>query len=171
VVEDLPGGTGGHAEILEIKELGRLVRERRQSHRQSVRQAAQEAGVSFATLARVEDGSQPDLVTFMKLCAWLGRPPSSFFRPVTERPVGHLERALDLLAADPRLTPEATHRLSSLVRDLYDAYAAAPSPTTPVMDVHLRATQVMRPGVPERLAELLADMRTALAQRIADGNL
>ena len=46
--------TNRQAEVLAIGELGRLVRERREQHRQSVRQAAQEVGVSFATLARVE---------------------------------------------------------------------------------------------------------------------
>lgn len=170
VVDQPADEAGGQAEILAIGELGRLVRERRADNRLSVRQAAQEAGVSFATLARVEDGGQPDFVTFMKLCAWLGRPPSSFFQPVAERPTDHLEKALAHLAADPRLPTAAANQISSLVRDLYSALAQPVEPV-PAMDVHLRATAVMRTGVPERLATILGEMRQALSERIAKGEL
>lgn len=160
----------GQEEILEVAELGRLVRERREDNHQSVRQAALEVGISFATLSRVEDGGQPDLVTFMKLCAWLGRPPSTFFRSVAERPTDHLESALSHLVTDPRLTPEATDRISSVMRDMYAVLAQTPAPVA-VMDVHLRATPVMRPGVPQRLVGLLTDMRQALVERMAAGQL
>jgi transcriptional regulator with XRE-family HTH domain len=170
VVNQPADDTAGQAEILAIGELGRLVRERRTDNHLSVRQAAQEAGVSFATLARVEDGGHPDFVTFMKLCAWLGRPPSSFFQPVAERPTDHLEKALAHLSADPRLPAEAADRITSLVRDLYAALAHPPEPA-PAMDMHLRATTVMRTGVPERLVGLLTDMRQALTDRIANGDL
>jgi transcriptional regulator with XRE-family HTH domain len=170
VVDQPVDGAGGQAEILAIGELGRLVRERRADNRLSVRQAAQDADVSFATLARVEDGGQPDFVTFMKLCAWLGRPPSSFFRSVAERPTDHLEKALAHLAADPRLPAGAANQITSLVRDLYTALAQPPE-LVPVMDMHLRATAVMRTGVPERLVGVLTDMRQALTERIARGEL
>lgn len=170
VINQPTDGGDGQAEILAVGDLGRLVRERREDNRQSVRQAAQEAGVSFATLARVEDGNQPDFVTFMKLCAWLGRPPSSFFRPVTERPADHLDHALGHLTADPRLSPDAAHRIASVVRDLYAALAQPPEDVS-VMDVHLRAAPVMRPGVPERLVGILTDMRQALVDRVTQGPL
>lgn len=170
MVDQPTDGADGHAEILATGELGRLVRERREDNRQSVRQAARDADVSFATLARVEDGSQPDFVTFMKLCAWLGRPPSSFFRPVAERPTDHLENALGHLTADPRLSPHAADRIASVVRDLYAALAQQPEQPS-VMDMHLRAAPVMRTGVPERLVGILTDMRQALVDRIAQGDL
>lgn len=164
------GRPGDQAEVLAIDELGRLVRERREDNRLSVRQAAANAGVSFATLSRVEDGNQPDFVTFMKLCAWLGRSPSSFFQPVAERPADHLEQAVNLLAADPRLSSEAADQISSVVRGLYDALAQPPEQAA-IVDMHLRAAPVMRPGVPERLVSLLMDMRQALINRIAEGQL
>jgi transcriptional regulator with XRE-family HTH domain len=170
VVDEPVDGASGQTEMLAIEELGRLVRERREHTRQSVRQAAQEAGVSFATLARVEDGSQPDFVTFMKLCAWLGRRPSSFFRSVAERPADHLEEALKHLAADPRLPAEAAERIGSVVRDLYDLHAQD-LPSTAVMDLHLRAAPIMRTGVPELLVGILTDMRKEMAERIARGEL
>lgn len=170
MVERSTEGADGQTEILAIGELGRLVRERREDHHQSVRQAARDADVSFATLARVEDGNQPDFVTFMKLCAWLGRPPSSFFRSVAERPTDHLEHAIGHLTADPRLSPNAADRITSVVRDLYAALAQAPEHVS-VMDMHLRAAPVMRPGVPDRLVGILTDMRHALVDRIAQGEL
>jgi transcriptional regulator with XRE-family HTH domain len=163
-------GAGGQGEILAIDELGRLIKERREGNRLSVRQAARAADVSFTTLTRVEDGSQPDFVTFMKLCVWLGRPPSSFFRSITERSVDHLEQVVALLGADPRLSPDAADRITAVVRDLYAAFAEAPDPA-PVMDVHLRAASIMRPGVPDRLVGVLTDIRRALVERIAEGKL
>jgi hypothetical protein len=94
----------------------------------------------------------------------------AFFQPVAERPTDHLEKALAHLAADPRLPAEAASRITSLVRDLYAALAQPPEPV-PVMDMHLRATAVMRTGVPERLVAVLTDMRQALTDRIARGEL
>lgn len=157
-------------EILAAGELGRLIKERREDNGLSVRQVAHAAGVSFMTVARVEDGNQPDLVTFMKLCAWLGRPPSTFFRPVAERPVDHLEKALEHLTADPNLDGPAAERIVSLVRDLYAALARPLQPV-PALDMHLRAAPVMRPGIPERLAGILTDMRDALSHKIDKGEL
>ncbi|HZM82663.1 MAG TPA: helix-turn-helix domain-containing protein [Candidatus Limnocylindrales bacterium] len=167
-----PSGSNAvtYTEILAAGELGRLVRERRERSGLSVRQAAQAADVSFMTVTRVEEGNQPDLVTFMKLCAWLGRPPSSFFRPVAERPVDHLEKALQHLAADPNLDNTAADRITSLVRDMY-AVLARPLQPVAALDMHLRAAPVMRPGVPERLASILTDMRQALTQKIDKGAL
>lgn len=43
-----------------------------------VRAAAREAGVSPATLSRVENGHVPDLETFEKICRWLGEDPNNF---------------------------------------------------------------------------------------------
>lgn len=168
--EPLDDNAAGYAEILDVSELGRLVRERREDNGLSVRQVAEGAGVSFMTIGRVEDGNQPDLVTFMKLCAWLGRPPSSFFRPVAERPVDHLNVALEHLATDPRLDKPAADRLVSLVKDMYAALAQPLRPAV-TFDVHLRAAPVMRPGVPERLTAILTDMRDALTDKINKGEV
>jgi len=43
-----------------------------------VRAAAIEAGVSPATLSRVENNHMPTLVTFAKLCKWVERDPREF---------------------------------------------------------------------------------------------
>lgn len=38
----------------------------------NLRTAAKKAGVSVSTLCRVENGKIPDLMTYAKVCAWLG---------------------------------------------------------------------------------------------------
>jgi len=146
-----------------VEELGQLVRAHR-GH-QSIRQAAAEAGVSFSTLSRVEAGAQPDLATFLRLCAWLGVPPERFFRSGAHRPSSTLDEVTSHLFADPRLTPEAAERISAVVRDLYAALAREAAEPPPLA-MHLRAAPVMRPGAPERLAELLRDMRAALERQV-----
>lgn len=61
---------------LPIEEFGRLIVARRGSR--GVRSAAAEAGVSAATLSRLENGHMPDLATFAKLCKWLDLDPREF---------------------------------------------------------------------------------------------
>lgn len=150
---------------LDLSELGRLVRQKRKAEELSVRQAAALARVSFSTVSRVEDGAQPDLATFMNLCAWLGVEPSRFFNPIARRTQSPVEEAIEHLVTDPALTPDAAERIASVVRDLYRALAdQTHAPPRAPMALHLRAASVMRPGVPERLASLLQDMREALEQ-------
>ncbi len=59
-----------------LGQIGALVRERRGAR--GVREAAREVGVSSATLSRIENGKQPDLGTFEKLCRWLKINPNEF---------------------------------------------------------------------------------------------
>lgn len=61
---------------LPIEELGRLIVARRGG--QGIRAAAQEVGISPATLSRIENGNMPDLETFAKICRWLDRDPREF---------------------------------------------------------------------------------------------
>lgn len=59
-----------------------LISRRCRSRRISLRQAARQIGVGKSTLERIELGSQPDLVTFARLCRWLGQPMEKYFRGV-----------------------------------------------------------------------------------------
>jgi len=160
---------GSSVERLDVGQLGRLVRERR--GQQSLRRAAADAGVSFSTLARVEDGHHPDLASFTKLCAWLGLPPSRFFSPVTSRAVEPLEEALLHLRADPRLTDDASEAIGSVLKQMYERLASEPARTAPLVACHLRAAPVMRPGVPQRLGSLLSDLHDELERQVARGVL
>jgi transcriptional regulator with XRE-family HTH domain len=148
---------------LDVSELGRLVREKRAKDELSIRQAAAVARISFSTLSRVEGGAQPDLATFTSLCAWLGVSPARFFAPTTHRTQSALDEAIEHLITDPALSPEAAEQIASMMRAMYQALAAQePEPSAAPLALHLRAASVMRPGVPERLASLLRDMREAL---------
>jgi transcriptional regulator with XRE-family HTH domain len=150
-----------------VEELGQLIKAHRAN--QSIRQAAEDAGISFSTLSRVEAGAQPDLATFLRLCAWLGVPPERFFRAGAHRPTNTVDQVTSHLFADPRLAPEAAERIAGVVRELYAALAREPQEPPPLA-MHLRAAPVMRPGVPERLAELLHDLRDALEQQVGEGS-
>jgi transcriptional regulator with XRE-family HTH domain len=156
-------GSSDPAPDLDVSEIGRLVRQKRAADELSIRQAAAEARVSFSTLSRVETGAQPDLTTFMSLCAWLGADPARFLSPMTRRLQRPLDEAIEHLVTDPALSPEAAERIASVMRDLYGALAREDHTTeAKPMALHLRAASVMRPGVPERLASLLMDLRDAL---------
>ncbi|MGN6204681.1 helix-turn-helix domain-containing protein [Humibacter sp.] len=148
--------------------LAQLLRERRS--RLSLRQAAAEAGVSFSTFSRVEGGSQPDLVSFTKLCAWLGLPPSQFFTPVAQRETDPIDSVITHLYEDRRLTQENASKIGSVLRDLYNALAA-PAPESIFVACHLRAAPLLRPGVSERLSSALSDMENELERLVAVGEL
>ena len=165
--DDQPGESK-ERERLDLARLGEMLRERRGAL--SIRQAAQEAGVSFSTLSRVEGGAQPDLSTFTLLCGWLGVAPSRFFMPVAERDLSPVERAITHLHADPRLSDEAAGQIGRVLKEMYDVLAREVAPR-PVVACHLRAASTMRPGVPVRLASLLSDMYDALQRQAEAGQL
>ena len=162
---DLPA----EVESLDTTALGELVRERRGT--QSLRQTADEVGVSFSTLTRVEAGAQPDLTSFAKICAWLGIAPSRFFTPVAERDIDPLEQAITHLHQDPRLTPDAANSMADMLKQMYVVLARSTPQTKPLVACHLRAASTMRPGVPHRLSSLLTEMHSGLERMAKAGDL
>lgn len=81
---------------LRIEDLGRMILDKR--GRLGVRAAAEQVGISSATLSRVENGHLPDLQTFAKICRWLEVDPARFFgmspsKPADkELPVAHFRK-------------------------------------------------------------------------------
>jgi transcriptional regulator with XRE-family HTH domain len=69
-------------ETLPLQDFGRLIAKKRGAR--GIRSAAAEAGVSSATLSRVENGNVPDLATFAKICRWLGVDPAIFLGMKTD---------------------------------------------------------------------------------------
>ena len=100
-----------------LGQIGALVRERRGAH--GVRQAAREIGISAATLSRIENGRQPDLDTFSKLCRWLDMSPSEFLgssgtgtsASVATSPIV----ATAHLRANRQITPELAQALGEMI--------------------------------------------------------
>ena len=120
------------------------------------------------TWSRVEGGAQPDLRTFLQLCAWLRVQPETFFISAAPRETETPEVVLKHLLTDPRLEHDAASQIAAVVRDMYNALASEPS-HPPAVACHLRAASVLRPGVADRLGALLQDMHTKLNELDADG--
>ncbi|MCH8899949.1 MAG: helix-turn-helix domain-containing protein [Acidobacteria bacterium] len=149
---------------VDLSLLARMVRAKREKANLSMRGAAQAAGVSFSTISRIESGAQPDLTNFLNVCAWLGVDPSRFTGRTTVRQEASFENVIQHLSADPRLTSEAAEKIARMVGDMYEALAKPDA--TPVVAAHMRAASVLRPGVPERLANLIQDMHQQLERLV-----
>jgi transcriptional regulator with XRE-family HTH domain len=59
----------------------------------SLRKVASEIGLSASTLCRVEQGYIPDLVSFSKICRWLGTDPSIYLEQSRGKKLLSTERA------------------------------------------------------------------------------
>jgi len=158
----------GTEQRLDTDGLGRMLRDRRGAL--SLRQAAQDAGVSFSTFSRVEAGSQPDLASFIKLCTWLGVSPTFFFAKGAEREPDPVEVAIAHLHADPRLSESSADQIADVLRRMYQALASPPAPNAG-LTCHLRAARTLRPGVPQRLGRLLQSIDDELRRQLQVGTL
>ena len=100
-----------------LGQIGALVRAKRGEN--GVRGVAKDIGISTATLSRVENGQQPDLNTFQKLCQWLEIDPSEFLdasntgTPVSES--GPATIATAHLRADQHISPELAQALGEMI--------------------------------------------------------
>ena len=80
-----------------------------------IRAAAKAAGVSPATMSRVEGGHTPDMETFERLCAWLGADPRQFLGgPHTE-----IVAAVQFKKA-AAVRPETARALGELVTAVFE---------------------------------------------------
>jgi transcriptional regulator with XRE-family HTH domain len=140
-----------------ISELGVLLRQRRRERRRSLRDLADEIGVSLNTLSRVERGHIPDLVNFQRIVDWLDVPADAFLEP-TSTEASIPEVIARHLRADPRLTDEDAERIAELVEDMYANLVADHSP----LAIHLRSAKTFTPAAGALLSEILNEMRSKL---------
>lgn len=120
-----------HAPVINVVELGKHIRRKRESERLSLRDVAKQTQVSASTLSRIENGTgTPDTPTLARLARWLSIP--------LERIVGGSEqgdRAVvyyaqeslpDIveahLRADRNLSPETARALAELFRVAYKQF-------------------------------------------------
>jgi transcriptional regulator with XRE-family HTH domain len=146
-------------------DLGRLLRDRRTQDRISLRQAAEELGVSFNSLARIEKGHIPDVATFQRVAEWIGIAPSQFFGPGSQRSSSTPDAVAAHLKADPALSEDAAEQIASIVSQLYSALAQDTSTTA----VHLRSARALRADAAVRLADLVVRMQHTLEREDAAG--
>ena len=147
------------AKTLRIEDLSRLLRDRRATKGLGLRAAAEEAGVSFNTFARVEKGHVPDIETFSRMARWAGRSPADFLQleSVTSDSTPDVIEAH--LRGDPALSSNAAEVIGGLVRELYDRLAR---PAEVATAFHLRAASTFRPEASVLFAELLSEMHQTL---------
>jgi len=116
-------------------ELGDAMRRRREQQGMSLRDVAEETGVSASTLSRIENGTgKPDADNIARLAAWLDMPiervmhhgPRSAAdpKPVVYYPHESTPEIVEAhLRADRHLTPETAKALSELFRVAYAQFS------------------------------------------------
>jgi transcriptional regulator with XRE-family HTH domain len=97
---------------LRIEDLGPMIRNERNPR--GVRAAAEEIGISPATLSRIENGQIPDLQTFAKICRWLNVDPARF---LGMKPSGSEEGSLPVahFRKHKVISRETAHSLGELI--------------------------------------------------------
>ena len=150
---------------LELSDLGHLVAAERNRRGFSLRQAADDIGIPFNTLARVEKGHIPDLPKFKRLVEWCGADIQRFFE-LQEKPATTAERVAEQLRSDRNLTPEAAERIAEIVNELYQTLARPRE----LAAAHFRAANTFRPDAAVALGELLHDMHAALVKEADSGS-
>jgi transcriptional regulator with XRE-family HTH domain len=121
--------------LVNTGELGRAIRRKREETGLSLRDVADETGVSASTLSRIENGTgKPDADNIARLTGWLNVPVE---RIMSGREMdGNEERAVVYfpqestpeiveahLRADRNLTPETAKALSELFRVAYTQFS------------------------------------------------
>lgn len=138
--------------------LGESLKAERQRRQLSLRDLADQIGVSFNTLSRVERGHLPDLKNYDRIVRWLDSPGETLFElPRAETPITHV--IAKHLYTDSRLKPEDAGRILSVIQDMYDQLATP----TPAFAVHLRSSQTFLPEVGSLLSQALHDMHERLS--------
>ena len=150
---------GDPAPILTIHDLGRLLKDRRRTKGIGLRAAAEQSGVSFNTLSRVEKGHVPDLETFSRLARWIGRSPADFLDQGSVTPDSTPDRIEAHLRGDPALSSVAAGRIAGMVREFYSQLA---KPDEVAVACHLRAASTFTPEASALFSELLREMHDAL---------
>src|SRR6185369_48506 len=120
-------------------ELGSAIRRRREEHGLSLRDVADQTGVSASTLSRIENGTgKPDADNIARLAAWLDMPiervmhhghrSASDPKPVVYYPHESTPEIVEAhLRADRQLSPETAKALSELFRVAYKQFSQAPN--------------------------------------------
>jgi len=116
-------------------ELGGAVRRRREQQGLSLRDVAEETGVSASTLSRIENGTgKPDADNIARLATWLDMPIERVMhasnrgaadpKPVVYYPHESTPEIVEAhLRADRHLTPETAKALSELFRVAYAQFS------------------------------------------------
>jgi transcriptional regulator with XRE-family HTH domain len=121
--------------LVNTVELGRAIRRKREEQGLSLRDVANETGVSASTLSRIENGTgKPDADNIARLTAWLNVPMERIMggreagadeaKAVVYFPQESMPEIVEAhLRADRNLTPETAHALAELFRVAYAQFS------------------------------------------------
>ncbi len=103
---------------ISLENLSLILKERRGGR--GIREVAKEIKISPATLSRIEQGKQPDLDTFSKICAWLNVDPGDILGVVnTETNYTQQttcdQRVMVHYKAKQTISPDTAKKLSELI--------------------------------------------------------
>lgn len=124
-----------HKSGVNTAELGSAIRRRREQQGMSLRDLADETGVSASTLSRIENGTgKPDADNIARLAAWLDMPIERVMhhghraandpKPVVYYPHESTPEIVEAhLRADKHLTPQTAKALSELFRVAYTQFS------------------------------------------------
>jgi transcriptional regulator with XRE-family HTH domain len=124
-----------HKSGVNTAELGSAIRRRREQQRMSLRDLADQTGVSASTLSRIENGTgKPDADNIARLAAWLDMPIQRVLHhgpragndpnPVVYYPHESTPEIVEAhLRADKHLTPQTAKALSELFRVAYAQFS------------------------------------------------
>ena len=113
----------GDSDGVLVSELASMVRARLEQQHLKLRDAAEQSGVSAATLSRVLNNKLPDTRTFAALVRWLGVS-ADLFIPATRKATTP-ETIEAHLRADRTLPPELAGALADLIRATYAGHLVA----------------------------------------------
>lgn len=146
-----------------IPRLGTTLRARRRERRLSLRDLAEEIGVSLNTLSRVERGHIPDLKNFQRIVDWLEVPSDSFLVAEPDSPPMP-EVIARHLRSDRLLTPEGAAQIAGMVEEMYQQLVGDRRALT----VQLRSARTFKPEASALLAEILREMHTQIEEMEGD---
>lgn len=119
--------------LVNTPELGRAIKRHRDELKMSLRDVADEIGVSASTLSRIENGTgKPDADNIARITRWLDMPvdrvmsnrPGKSVEPVVYYPHEATPEIVEAhLRADKKLTPETAKALSELFRVAYQQFS------------------------------------------------
>ena len=124
-----------HKNLVNTSELGRAVKRRREEQGLSLRDVADQTGVSASTLSRIENGTgKPDAENIARLTAWLDMPLDRVMaarqhnndgaEAVVYFPHESTPEIVEAhLRADRNLSPETASALSELFRVAYTQFS------------------------------------------------
>jgi transcriptional regulator with XRE-family HTH domain len=118
--------------FINTHELGRAIKRHREEMKMSLRDVADEIGVSASTLSRIENGTgKPDADNIARITRWLDMPvdrvmgnQGSDVEPVVYYPHEATPEIVEAhLRADKKLSPETAKALSELFRVAYQQFS------------------------------------------------